>query len=226
MRSRVALVCIAALAAVHTVLLAPGAHAAAYRYWTYWQGTSGEWVFATAGPAFTLPADGAVEGWRFAVTTQSGTASAKPTRDADFNAICSETPAQPDLKRVALVVDFGIPQDAPTSESAPSAIATCVSIKQEASGYDVLRSVVEVRTDDGLICGLAGYPALECAPIVEDKGAAAPSAQVSSAPKPDDLTTQAALAPSTANGPLATIAVVAAIAVITSAIWWRRRKRG
>ena len=221
-----ALVCIAAVAAVHAVLLAPGAHAAAYRYWTYWQGASGEWVFATAGPAFTLPADGAVEGWRFAVTTQSGTASAKPSIDADFDAICGETPAQSDLKRVALVVDFGTPGDAPSSESTPSMMATCVSIQQDATGYDVLRSVVDVRTDDGLVCGLAGYPAVECAPVVEESSTAAPRTEPSSAPDAADGATQAALAPSPSNGPVATIAVVSAIAIITSAIYWRRRKHG
>ena len=60
------------------VLASPSAKAAAYRYWTYWQAPAGAWVFATAGPATTVPTDGTVEGWRFAVTSAAGSAAAQP----------------------------------------------------------------------------------------------------------------------------------------------------
>ena len=48
------------------------AHAASYRYWSYWWVQDGTWTFATAGPASSMPTDGAVEGWHFGITPQSG----------------------------------------------------------------------------------------------------------------------------------------------------------
>jgi len=64
-RAAAALIGIAILA---MTAIAPAARAeSAYRYWTYWQGNAGAWQFATQGPATSNPADGSVEGWRFAV---------------------------------------------------------------------------------------------------------------------------------------------------------------
>ena len=52
---------IAAAFAVTMAVVAPAAflpaasHAAAYRYWSYWLGSEGDWTFANVGPAFRGP---------------------------------------------------------------------------------------------------------------------------------------------------------------------------
>lgn len=163
----------AALAVVAVVLVAPPADAAAYRYWTYWQGSTGAWAFATQGPATAVPADGAVEGWRFAVSTEAGTASDAPATAPDFASICAGTPAQDGSKRVALVVDTGPAGIAPAGEQPPAPVATCVVAAPDATGYEVLRSVLTVRVEDGLVCGIGGYPADECAPVLDEAEVAA-----------------------------------------------------
>lgn len=146
------------------------AHAAAYRYWTYWSGAGGTWSFATMGPAQSLPADGSVEGWRFAVTSESGSPEDAPRVEPSFRAICDGTPAVAGNKRVALVVDFGLADDAPAGEQPGAPVTTCVSIATDATGYQVLRSALEVRVgDDGLVCDIDGYPRSECAAIVENE---------------------------------------------------------
>ena len=87
-----------ALAAVLGValpsLLAPAgtAHAASYRFWGYYQLTGSSWAFAQKGPADTTPKDGAVEGWRFAVSDETTPASPGPPRRSPQ--ICGSTAAK------------------------------------------------------------------------------------------------------------------------------------
>lgn len=224
---RAAWASIAAAAAMLVALPAPGAHAAAYRYWTYWQAAPAGWQFATAGPAFTLPEDGSVEGWRFAVTSEGGTAEAMPSMAPDFEVICGSTSPVPGSKRIALVVDSGVLEHAPSGQSPSPLIAECVVADADATGYQVLRSVAEVRSDNGLICAIAGYPAGECAPVVE---ALAPeNAGQSEAPIVTHASAEATAAPAspagpTSSGPWATIAVIALAAAGVIALIARRRR--
>ncbi len=206
---------------------AQAAHAASYRYWTYWQGGTGDWAFATAGPAALIPANGAVEGWRFAVTTQAGSADDSPGVPPSFADICGPTPAAEGSKRVALVVDPGLPSAAPEGQSPPSGIVTCVEVPADATGYQVLRSVTGVRTESGLICGIDGYPTGECAPVVDDQPAspaASPAASAAGSP----AASESAMAPSAtpaandSGTPWATLAVMALAAVVGGLLVWRR----
>lgn len=152
-----------------SIVLPSSASAAAYRYWTYWQASAGAWNFATAGPATTLPADGSVEGWRFAATSATGTTADAPQTEANFRQICDGTPAVAGSKRVGLVVDFGDSALATNGETPPALLTTCVVADTDASGYEIMRSIVEVRTDDvGLVCGLAGYPSTGCAELIDE----------------------------------------------------------
>jgi len=64
-----------------SILIGTPAHAASYRYWSYWWVDQGTWVFATAGPASSAPADGAVEGWRFGITGLAGSSADAPGLD-------------------------------------------------------------------------------------------------------------------------------------------------
>ncbi len=148
------------------VFAAPASEAAAYRYWTYWTASEANWTFATKGPAFRVPEDGTVEGWRFAITeTVAGTA---PRTSVSFNDVCGDTPTQQDRKRIALIIDPGVATDAPTGENGGSAWAACVVAALGATGFDILTAEVTVRTQRGLICALNGFPATECAPVLAD----------------------------------------------------------
>lgn len=242
MTQRAVPVGIAAAAAVLAALLtglvsfslASPAQAAAYRYWTYWTGTSGSWTFGSAGPAFTLPQDGDVEGWSFRVSTTDGTADAAPSTPPAFDSLCGDIPPEDGLKRVGLVIDPGPAAIAPDGETPISPVATCVVMAGDATGYDVLRSVVEVRTDAGLVCALGGYPARECAPVLDDATVAelttvAEPVNVehgNSAEASDDTSVVAAdESGSTDSGPTATLVVVGVVAAGAAAlVLWRRRR--
>ncbi|MHB1066447.1 MAG: SCO2322 family protein [Candidatus Nanopelagicales bacterium] len=222
MRARAAM---AAAVVAAAALLAPAApaQAVAYRYWTYWQGTAQGWVFATAGPASTIPADGSVEGWRFAVTTAAGAPGDQPRVAPSFADVCARTPAAPGGKRVALVIDPGPPAMAPNGQSPGPVVAACVVADPGATGYQVLRSVAEVRTDGGLVCAITGYPAGECAPVVE-----APA--VSGATLPAEAVTPTVVAaPGPAPGPDAgagapwATLLVLLVGGAAGLVMWRRR---
>ncbi len=156
----------ATLAALGTWGAAP-AEATSYRFWAYWLGSDNDWSFSSQG-ASRRPADGTVDGWRFAVSEASS--STTPPRPApSFGRICGSTDAVDGSKRVGLVVDFGTTADAPDGETPPAIISTCVVAPADANGYEVLDlAAVQLRTDSGLICGLNGYPATECGAVVAD----------------------------------------------------------
>ena len=155
------------IAVVMPAAVAPAvSQAAAYRYWTYWLGSDSGWSFASVGPAFRLPADGTLEGWRYSVSGVEGNRA--PSIAADFDAICGDTLPVDGRKRVAVVVDPGLPADAPAGEQPPGAWAMCVLAEERATGYDVLRAAASVRAERGLICAIGGYPARGCADVVAE----------------------------------------------------------
>lgn len=197
------------------------ADAAAYRYWTYWQGGTGSWTFATAGPASLIPADGSVEGWRFAVTTTAGAAIDAPVVSPSFDAICGATPAEVGRKRVALVVDSGLPTIASEGQTPPAPITACVVAEPGATGYQVLRSTTSVRTEGGLVCAIGDYPTGECAPVVDDS-VGAPAATAAS---PTGVTAVVELreSSSTSGPPWVTAAVFLVLAVVGVVLWRRGR---
>ncbi|MEU3174526.1 MULTISPECIES: SCO2322 family protein [unclassified Streptomyces] len=148
------------------LLLAAGAgraQAAGYRYWSFWDLDGGTWTYATQGPSVARPADGDVQGFRFAVSEESGD-SAQPRGAADFAGICAQTPAKEGSKRVALVIDFGTAGDAPSGETPPANRTACARVAPDASTAEALASVAEpLRYDAGaLLCAIAGYPQRGC----------------------------------------------------------------
>jgi hypothetical protein len=136
-----------------------------YRFWGYYQWSGGQWAFAQKGSEAVVPADGAVEGWRYAV---GGAKPRVPRAAGDFNAICGPTPAETGKKRVALVIDPGTPSDSVTGEAPPPAIGTCVVTDRKATGAKVLAAVAKVRIQNGLTCAIAGYPASGCGDPVKN----------------------------------------------------------
>jgi hypothetical protein len=199
---------------------APGASAAAFRYWTYWHAPSGTWVFATDGPATAVPADGSVEGWRFAVTTQSGTAADSPSVAPSFETLCGATAPAAGSKRVGLVIDPGPSAIAPAGQTPPPTVATCMVVPENATGYEVMSKVAAVRTDGGLICSLAAYPAGECAAVLEDDEAQAIAQALAQSPTaaPAPVATSTAAPVPDQSSPVATIAV-ASLLIVGAAAW-------
>lgn len=219
---------LALVLAVVVLGLAPAADAAAFRYWTYWQGDGTTWTFATAGPAASVPPDGAVEGWRFAVTTQSGSPSDTPSPEPVFAEICTGAPAGDGYKLVALVVDTGTDADAPPGQTRAASLSACVEVPSDATGYDVLRSATTVRTDKGLVCGISEYPADECAPVVDEAETGSLASDIA-IPTAGDAKAGDTLASDTGSGSAGsawpTIGVVAVLGGAVAAIAWRRRTR-
>ncbi|MGW8984987.1 SCO2322 family protein [Streptomyces parvus] len=169
---------LAALVAASAVLLGAGsAQAAGYRYWSFWEGNGKNWEYATQGPSLLRPDDGTVQGFRFAVSEDSGDAD-QPRRAPDFGAICADTPAEDGKKRVALVIDSGTTTDAPDGEKPPALRTACAQVAPDASSAEALAAVAKpLRYDDSaMICAISGYPKTGCGEQVSgDSGSAKPS---------------------------------------------------
>ena len=168
----------ALVAACLAALTVAPAHAAAYRYWGFYQLTKGAWTFAQKGPAQTVPADGSVDGWRYAVADVDSTRY--PRGVLTFEQVCGSTPAQAGKKRVGLVLDFGRPADAAEGAAdgatPPEPKALCAVVASDATSEAVLAAAGEVRTEKGLVCAVAGYPAKDCGGTVAKVSAAAKAA--------------------------------------------------
>lgn len=188
------------------------AQAAGYRYWSFWERDGNQWTYATQGPSTTRPSDGDVQGFRFAVSEDSGDA-AKPRGTADFTTICADTPAQDGRKRVALVVDFGTPTDAPSGETPPAARTVCAVTAPDATTAEALAAVAKpLRYDaNALLCAISGYPETGCGEqVATEKRPSAPSKESKKDGGPS-------------VGLLAGAAAVAALGA--AAVWQARRRR-
>ncbi|KAA6215175.1 hypothetical protein CP973_23215 [Streptomyces albofaciens JCM 4342] len=146
------------------------AHADDYRYWSLRHGEKGTWRTTAEGPGTYRPADGAVEGLRFAVFHADTKESVVPRAPADFEAICASTPAEAGTKRVALVLDFGTARDAPSGEKPPAVRSHCVQLPPEATTAEALaKAAPPLRyAPSGLLCAIAGYPRHGCGEAVTD----------------------------------------------------------
>ncbi|MEU3460152.1 SCO2322 family protein [Streptomyces sp. NPDC006733] len=202
------------------------AEAAAYRYWSFWQRSGDTWTYAQTGPALDRPADGSVEGWRFAASAEAQDAS-KP-RDVpgatSFGAICAGTPPKGGTKRVALVLDFGTAADAGGATTPPAPRTACAQVPGDATGADALAAVAKpLRYNSaGMVCAVAGYPRTGCGePVSGTSG----SADASSTPAP-----QASGDSGDGGGGGPSVGVFAGIAAVLAlggaAFWQARRRRG
>ncbi len=176
---------LAAAGAVALALVVPSAgpaSATAYRFWTYWSYSGGSWHYSTTGPS-RVPEDGAVEGWRFEVSLDSG-GGRPPRATGAFERVCGSTPVAAGRKRVAVVVDYGLAADAPRGSRPPRSAPRgfCAVLAPSANSYAALASGAGIRADDGgLVCALDGYPARGCGEPVEAAPAPAPT-RTASAP--------------------------------------------
>lgn len=205
-----------------------------YRYWGYYQGNADSWTFAQKGAAETVPADGSVEGWRYALAGPND--SKLPRAAGDFNTICAAANPAQGLKRVAVVIDQGTPADAPEGATPDGKVTgTCVIADEQATGADLLAMMADVRVENGMTCGVNGYPATGCGAdkVTIDQPAPAdapveltvqePSGQVGGFQEPPAPTT----APSNDSaGPWIIGGVLVAFLVIAGLLLARQRGNG
>ncbi|MEV4228188.1 SCO2322 family protein [Streptomyces bobili] len=196
------------------------AQAAGYRYWSFWDRDGDRWVYATEGPSTARPADGAVQGFRFAVSEDSQDAS-RPRGAASFEAICARTPARDGMKRVALVVDFGTPADAPSGETPPPARTACARVRQDATTAEALAATAKpLRYDpNALLCAIAGYPESGCGDQVTTTDKERETDQPASKPS-------ASSADESGGPSVGVYAGGALIAAVAAAAVWQARRRG
>ena len=216
-RSLTALLTSLLLAGVVPVAAASAYADTGYRYWGYfhWAEADG-WQFATKGPADYTPEDGSVEGWRFALNV--GKTAREPRTDGNFSSICADTAAEDGQKRVAVVIDYGLPEDAPEGDEPPAPRGACAVVPTDANGAQVLQAVADVRLEKGLTCGIDGYPAGECA--AEVKNASVPEQD-----EPVELQLPGAEADADGDFPWAPVGVaVLALAIGAAAALTQRRR--
>ncbi|MGW7541032.1 SCO2322 family protein [Streptomyces sp. NPDC054770] len=197
---RAALLLLAAVALCATS--AGPAAATGYRYWSFWERDGARWTYATQGPSTARPADGSVEGFRFAVSEDSADAS-QPRGTADFGTICAGTAAVGGRKRVGLVVDFGTTADAPSGAEPPARRTACAVVPEDATTAEALATVAKpLRYDtNALLCAIGGYPERGCGEKVAAGGT------------PD-------------SGPsLGLVAGVGVVVVLAAGAFWQARRR-
>lgn len=185
-----------------------------YRFWGYYQWSNGQWAFSQKGADAFVPADGGVEGWRFAL---GGAKPRVPRAAGDFEAICGKTPAESGKKRVALVIDPGTPEDALAGETPGEATGTCVVTASKSTGAQVLAAAGPVRIEKGLTCGVSGYPAKGCGDQVKNIKVPATDAQVTLRIDAAVGSSAPASAPAKqdeSSGPWAVLIIAAAVVVL------------
>jgi hypothetical protein len=215
-----------------SVLVAGPAHATAYRYWSYWQGASGQWEPAQTGPAGYSVVDQDVQGWRFGITAESPTQA--PDNAPVFAELCPDlAAAEPadDQLRVAVVVDPGFVADAPKGQTPPADEVSCVTVPRGSTGNQALAAATRVDDDNGLVCALNGYPEGECSAEVPDaQASAAAAAAEDEQPNPAAISAASASGDSApAEAPAGTGLIVGAAAlaaVVGALVVLVRRRRG
>ncbi|MGW2324256.1 SCO2322 family protein [Streptomyces sp. NPDC001700] len=196
------------VALLAVLAVAAPAHAEGYRYWSFWQrgGDGGGWTYASEGPSAARPGDGDMIGFRFAVSEDSRDA-ARPRGTARFGTVCTaDTPAKSGTKRIAVVLDFGTPQDAPDGRTPPKPRTACARVGEDATAGEALATVAKPLryNSSALLCAIAGYPKSGCGEAVTahkaaEGGDGGPSAGL--------------------------IGGVAAVAVLGAAAAWQTRRR-
>ncbi|MGW4509919.1 SCO2322 family protein [Streptomyces sp. NPDC004436] len=216
----------AALGIVLALLAAAPALAAGYRYWSFWDGAGGRWSYATQGPSTARPADGSVQGFRFAVSKDAAAEAATPRTEADFEAVCGGTAPAEGRKRVAVVIDFGVPQDAPEGDTPPQDTprTACAQVPPAATAAEALAAVAKpLRYNSAaLLCAVSGYPKQGCGEQIADTPSSAPA----TAPSASASASASGGASGDGGGPsLGLLAGIAAIAALAVAGVLRSRRR-
>ena len=153
------------LAALTVVGLSGPAHAEdGYQYWNYFHLENGSWAFSQVGPADYKPKDGTVEAFRYGTSTPSqGIEPRADLEQVNFETVCAGQEAAQGQKRVAVVLDFGVEEDA---GNPPEPRAECAVVDRAATTQQIVDEVAEVRIESSMLCAIDGYPATGCgAPV-------------------------------------------------------------
>ncbi|MFD7086045.1 SCO2322 family protein [Streptomyces sp. NPDC059918] len=211
-----------------TLLASSPALAAGYRYWSFWDASGGQWQYATQGPSTARPADGSALGFRFSVSKDAAAEAAKPRAAADFAAVCAGTPALEGRKRIAVVVDFGVPADAPAGDALPQDTprTACAQVAPDATAAEALAQTAKpLRYNSAaLLCAVSGYPKQGCGEPIADtaeKPNADPSTNPSASPRPSAEPKAGGGGPSTSL----LVGLVEVAALAAAALWQSRRRR-
>jgi len=210
-----------------TAVTSPAA-AQDYRYWTLWTGTpEGAWQAAMTGAADIAMTDTAVVGWHFTIAPADG-GTRPPAFSADFTSLCPEFTSPIDGQhRVAVVVDTGAPDVAPPGEQPPPPRVGCVSVDVGQSALDAtVLAVADLRADGGLVCGLDGYPAVECGTSVDADTANGADGDLNAA---DPGSADAADSPSRTVSPwpwvIGAVVIATSVLLLVLALAQRARRR-
>ena len=198
------------------------AQADLYRFWSFWeQNAEGEWTFIQTGPGDVVPANGAVEGWRFGVGGVDQSTNRPPRTEPTFTEVCGNEPAPSGQKKIAVVIDTGTAEDAPDGATAPQSTLSCATVPEAATAVQTLQEVATTRSDGGIICAIYGYPPTGCGDTVA--GATAVPTDTPTEFVTDESVTSA---PSSSGPPLVAIGVgIAAVVVVLAAVLVAMRRR-
>jgi hypothetical protein len=183
-RATRALLALLLLPALTGLLLAVGAGSAnaadGYKYWNYFHVQGSKFVFATTGASDFTPKDGAVEAYRYGL---SSAADGLPPRTDPttytFDDLCAGTKPKDGEKRVGVLLDYGTAADASGGDQPPKPRGACAAVPTKANGQQVLGAVADVRTQKSLTCAIDGYPVKTCVVTVKNPPAAAKEQNVS-----------------------------------------------
>ncbi|MCX5197034.1 SCO2322 family protein [Streptomyces sp. NBC_00249] len=210
-----------------TLFAATPALAASYRYWSFWDGTGGTWAYATQGPSTARPADGTVLGFRFAVSKDAGDEAAKPRAAADFDAACAGTAPAAGKKRIGIVVDFGLPAEAPGGETPPQEAprTACAQVAPEATAAEALAEVAKPLRYNGaaLLCGISGYPRTGCGEPIADAEPKPPAS--ASAPAAPEAESDSGSENSSLPSAGLFLGIAALLALGSATVWQSRRRK-
>jgi len=134
------------------------------RYWIYYSVVDGAWKSSDLGFGATTPEDGSVEGYRYGATA-AFPPDIFPRADlakVTFDEVCDHVDVVDGKKRVAVVIDFGVEEDADGAD-VPEPYAACAQVAPKATGLQVLQSVAKVKSETSSfgpsLCKIDGYPA-------------------------------------------------------------------
>ena len=204
----------------------PAQAADGYKYWNYFHVENGKYVFAQTGPADYQPKDGAVEAYRYGLSsTADGIQPRTEATTYSVDDICKGVEAKEGQKLVGVLLDYGTAEDAGSGETPPEPRAACAAVPTKANGQQVLDAVADLRVQNQMTCGIDGYPVKGCSVTVKNPPAAAAAQQSvdftlpKSATENSDAgsTTQAAEQTDDSGFPWTLVVVVVVVLVLAGA---------
>ena len=153
----------------------PAQAADGYKYWNYFHVEDGKYVFAQTGPADFTPKDGAVEAYRYGLSsTADGLPAPHRRRRRTPSTTSAPAPRPKPARSWSGCCSTTAPRPTPTAaRRRPSRGPPAPAVPTKANGQQVLDAVADVRLEKGLTCGIDGYPVKGCSVTVKNPPAAA-----------------------------------------------------